>query len=259
MTTSSSLFHQNFEILKADTPDLIDAAHELRYQVYCQEKGYEDAERYPDRRESDEYDSHAVHSLIRHRHSGVYIGVVRLVLPHSGGADRPLPIEQHCGLDLEKSHPHLATLPRQAIGEISRFSVSKVYRRRIAEQGLIWGVCREGESYNANFHPHFNRRHLPLITLGLIAASLRMCEEYKIRHCYAAMEPTLLRLLQGVGIGFQPLGMPVDYHGMRVPAYYPVSERMPWVLNTRSELRGIYYGEQTQSQARYRHKQLVAV
>lgn len=258
MNKSSTLFHRNFEIVQANTPQLIDEAHQLRYQVYCAEKGYEDAERYPDQREYDEYDSRALHSLIRHRQSGMFIGVVRLVLPQFRGADEPLPIEQHCRLELEKSHPHLAALPRQAIGEISRFSVSKVYRRRVAEQGLIWGVCRDGEPDNTHFHPHFNRRHLPLITLGLIAAAFRMCKEHNIHYCYAAMEPTLLRLLQRIGISFQPLGMPVDYHGMRVPAYYPVSEMMPKVLRTHPELRDIY-DDGTPFQEPYRHRRLMAV
>lgn len=243
MNINSSLFHENFQIVRADTPELVDAAHQLRYQVYCEEKGYEDPSRFPDRREFDDYDSRAIHSLIRHRSSDMYIGVVRLVLPKDkGAADQPLPIEEHCGLQLDQSHPHLAELPRHSIGEISRFSVSKVFRRRVAEEGLIWGVCREGESYNADFHPQFNRRHLPMISLALIAACFRMCEEYRVDHLYAAMESTLLRLLRGVGVDFQPLGMPVEYHGMRVPAYYPIAEMRAKVLRTQAALREIYEG-----------------
>lgn len=242
MNISTRLFHQNFEIVRADTPELIDAAYRLRYQVYCDEKGYEDGGRYADRCERDEFDHRAVHSLVRHHASGLFIGVVRLVLPQCNGVAAPLPVEQHCQLDLETSHPRLAALPRATIGEISRFSVSKVYRRRVAEQGLIWGVCRDGEPGERVCHPRFDRRHLPLITLGLIAASFRMCEEHGVAHCYAAMEPTLLRLLQGTGIHFQPLGMPVEYRGMRVPAYYPVAELMPRVLRSIPELYGIYMG-----------------
>jgi len=245
------LFHQNFEIVRADTPELVDIAHQLRYQVYCQEKGFEEAGRFPDRRESDDYDRRAIHSLIRHRSSDIYIGVVRLVLPEVDGADQPLPMEQHCELDLAESHPHLAQLPHHTIGEIYRFSVSKVYRRRAAEEGLIWGVCREGESN----YTQFNRRHLPIITLGLIAASFRMCVEHQIHYCYAAMEPTLLRLLRGLGVSFQALGMPVEYHGKRVPAFYSVREMMPKVLGSHAGLRHIYYGPDEDSA----HGRLAAV
>ena len=207
-------FLENFEIISADTPALIDEAHKLRYQVYCEEKGYEDAAAYPDKREYDEYDSRSVHSLIRHCESGIYVGVVRLVLPECGGQYAPLPMERHCLPDVAATHPELAAVPRSRVGEISRFSVSKTFRRRIVEEGLIYGVadeCRE-------VHPHFDRRLLPHITLGLIAAFIRMCAKHGIHYCYAVMEPTLLRFLNRFGIQFATLGKAVDYHGLRVPA-----------------------------------------
>lgn len=220
----SKLFQQNFEIVQANSPELLDEAYRLRYQVYCEEKGYEDACCYPSGREVDEYDKRSVHSLIMHRASGIYVGVVRLILPKLSNSSLPLPIEKHCQLNLAKSHPYLARLPRQAIGEISRFSVSKVFRRRIAEHGLIWGVCREGESYNQGFFPSVERRHMPMITLGLIAAVIRMSAEHNIQYAYAAMEPTLLRLLKRFGISFQTLSIPVDYHGLRVPSFFSVND-----------------------------------
>ncbi|HHJ80825.1 MAG TPA: PEP-CTERM/exosortase system-associated acyltransferase, partial [Candidatus Tenderia electrophaga] len=149
MNMYSSLFQQNFEIVKAVTPELIDEAYKLRYQVYCEEKGYEDAGRCPDQREYDDYDCRSMHSLIKHKASGIYIGVVRLILPQCSSEGMPLPVEKFCNLNLSESHPHLASLAKQSIGEISRFSVSKVFRRRIAEQGLVWGIPREDECYNS--------------------------------------------------------------------------------------------------------------
>ena len=238
MNTFSNVFQQNFEIVKAVTPLLIDEAYRLRYQVYCEEKGYEDASRFPDQREYDAYDSHSVHCLVRHRFSGVYIGVARLVLPHPRKTGQLLPIEQHCQLNLAETHPHFAALPRQSLGEASRFSVSRVFRRRVTEEGLIWGISRESDSFNADFYPGLNRRHLPMISLGLIGGLFQMCVDHGIDYCYAAMEPALLRLLKGFGLNFQPLGMPVEYHGMRVPAIFPVNE-MHQVMRQRPELRDI--------------------
>lgn len=254
----SSLFQQNFEIVKAVTPELIDEAYKLRYQVYCEEKGYEDAERCPDQREFDEYDSRSMHSLIRHRSSGIYIGVVRLILPQCSTDDRPLPVEQFCKLNLSESHPHLASLPKQSIGEVSRFSVSKVFRRRIAEQGLVWGMSREDECYNSGISANLNRRHLPLISMGLIAAAFDMCTEHNIKYCYAAMEPTLLRLLKGIGINFQPLSMPVEYHGLRVPSFFPVKD-LKKVMLKRTELQDMINGSTTVFQGQGVFRQLAVV
>lgn len=230
MEPSNRVFLESFEIVRADTPALVDEAHKLRYQVYCEEKGFEDAASYPDGREYDEYDCRSVHSLIRHRHSGIYVGVVRLVLPHAKGVEAPLPMERYCQLDLEQTHPHLSLLPRAAVGEISRFSVSKMFRRRIAEAGQIHGFSSGDE-----LHPRFDRRLLPHITLGLIAAFIRMCAEHGIHYCYAVMEPTLLRFLERFGIQFTTLGDAVDHRGLRVPAFISAAN-LERVRHTRSDL-----------------------
>ncbi len=226
----NTAFLQNFEIVSADTPALIDEAHKLRYQVYCEEKGYEDAASYPDGREYDQYDERSVHSLICHRESSIYVGVVRLVLPECGRLQGPLPMERHCRLDLAKTHPQLNAVPRELIGEISRFSVSKMFRRRITEQGLIYGVSGGDESL-----PQFDRRLLPHITMGLIAAFIRMCAAHQIHYCYAVMEPTLLRFLNRFGIQFSTLGAAVDYHGLRVPTVITAGN-LEMVRRTRADL-----------------------
>ncbi len=231
-------FLQNFEIVSANTPMLIDEAYKLRYQVYCEEKGYEDAAAYPDGREYDEYDRRSVHSLICHRDSGIYVGVVRLILPECGGAYASLPMERHCQLDLAKTHPQLAAAPRSQVGEISRFSVSKVFRRRLVEEGLIYGVSGDGREV----HPNFDRRLLPHITLGLIAAFIRMCATHGIYYCYAVMESTLLRFLGRFGIQFSTLGETVDYHGLRVPAVITAGN-LENIRRTRADLWQLIGGD----------------
>ena len=215
-------FYECFEVVNANTPELIDEAYKLRYQVYCEEKGYEDAQQYPDGREFDEYDHRAAHSLIRHRESGLFVGVVRLVLPHRTDPSELLPTERHTSLD---AYPELARLPCHMIGEISRLSVSKTFRRRIADEGMIAGICQDTDSGTA-VHPRFDRRLLPHITLGLIAALVEMCNDHGIKYCYAVMEPTLLRLLGRFGIHFQTIGQPIDHRGLRVPSFFSGKDLM---------------------------------
>ncbi|MGH8603862.1 MAG: hypothetical protein ACREXR_14150, partial [Gammaproteobacteria bacterium] len=67
-------FEQYFEILRADTPDLLEQAFRLRYQVYCQEgllPGFDPLD-YPDGLERDVYDyeHRSLHCLLRHRPTG---------------------------------------------------------------------------------------------------------------------------------------------------------------------------------------------
>src|SRR5512134_3593348 len=75
-------FNEYFEVINADSPELLRDVFHLRYQVYCIEQrapGFE-ASKYPDEMESDEYDAHSSHILLRHRPSGEFVGTARLIL-----------------------------------------------------------------------------------------------------------------------------------------------------------------------------------
>jgi hypothetical protein len=39
---ASALYDRHFSVVPADTPELLDAVHALRYQVYCVEHPFED-------------------------------------------------------------------------------------------------------------------------------------------------------------------------------------------------------------------------
>src|SRR5579875_3363122 len=73
-----------FSTVLADSPGLLEAAHAMRFQVYCLERQFENAEEHPDGLEKDEYDSHAVQGVLFHRPTGAAIGSVRLILPQPG-------------------------------------------------------------------------------------------------------------------------------------------------------------------------------
>src|SRR5438105_11030928 len=87
-----SCYRQHFEVVRADTPSLLDEAYRLRYQVYCVENRYEDPDQQVNGRERDVYDDRSVHSLLIHRRSGVAAGTMRVILPGTVTQDLPLPI-----------------------------------------------------------------------------------------------------------------------------------------------------------------------
>ncbi|MGH7225707.1 MAG: GNAT family N-acyltransferase, partial [Gemmataceae bacterium] len=62
-------YGRHFDIVPADTPDLLGRAYRLRYQVYCVEHAFLDPADNPGGREIDEFDAHSVHSLLIHRGS----------------------------------------------------------------------------------------------------------------------------------------------------------------------------------------------
>ena len=59
-------FDTYFELITVCTQEQIQQAQRIRYQVYCVENPFENTDEYPDGLECDEFDSHAVHSLLIH-------------------------------------------------------------------------------------------------------------------------------------------------------------------------------------------------
>src|SRR5437588_3429764 len=86
-------YNEYFDIVRANSPALLDEAYRLRYQVYCLEHPFENAAEHSDGRERDEDDDRSVHSLLVHRQTGVFAGTVRAILPKEVQR-RPLPIHR---------------------------------------------------------------------------------------------------------------------------------------------------------------------
>jgi len=192
-------FEQRFRVMTADTPDLLERVYRLRYQVYCIENAFEDPGAFPDGLETDAYDAASAHSLMVDRHTGAAMGAVRIVLPRPGAVDRSFPVQQVCN-DRRLHDPNL--LPLERMGEVSRFCISKDFRRR---------------------------HQVGQAKLGLIRAAIAMTVANGLTHWAAAMEPWLLRLLRRLGIVFDPVGPPISYHGRRQPAMValrPMLERV---------------------------------
>jgi N-acyl-L-homoserine lactone synthetase len=115
------MFDERYEVVVACTHVTRRIHHQIRYQVYCVEQGYEDPAQYPNQEEHDAWDEHAVHFLVRERSSGEWIGAMRLIRPLDG----VLPIGMAAQL-------HQDSIPAEAQGsawELSRTCILSDYRR----------------------------------------------------------------------------------------------------------------------------------
>jgi len=186
------------------------------------EHPFEDAASFPDGMERDQFDSRSVHSLIRHLSSGATVAAVRLVLADRQNPQNRFPIEGHCSFAPEVDSSILLNFERTQIAEISRFAVSKQFRRRLGEAETSHGIAEQ----KATSGDLDERRLIPHITLGLFQAIVRMSAQHDIKLWYAVMELQLVRLLKRFGIHFKQIGEPVNYHGLRVPCIGPVDEVM---------------------------------
>ena len=200
----------------------------LRYKVYCQEWGFEKHEDNPKGMETDRYDSHSVHFSAK-INEGDIVGTIRLILDSPEG----FPIENNCDLEIRGDK-----IPRERLAEISRLAISRDCRRR-SEDKFIYGpdedrrsvgsydfkevTYRSGtarEMYASSRRgewPAYDRRWRHEILIGLCKAAYHESKRKGLTHWYAIMTKGLHYLLSRYGIEFQPIGGPVDYHGIRTP------------------------------------------
>jgi len=219
-------FNQYFEMVPAQSDELKNEVYKLRYKVYCIETGFEDPSLYSSGMEVDEFDDNSIHYLIRHRPSCLFAATTRVILPEQRN---PLPIEIHSTIDnLEP----LKNIQRNKLAEVSRFCVSKEFKRRKNEPGSLTGTGYESFGGISNDE----RRIFPHITIGLIACLIRISEEQGIHHWCAVMEPGLFRFLSTLGINFTGLGPVSEYHGKRMPGVIKVTDLLNSVLQKNPQL-----------------------
>ena len=214
-------FNEYFAVIPADTPQLLEEAFRLRYQVFCIEEHVPDFEaaKYPGGLETDVYDQRAVHSLLRHRPSGLYVGTVRLILPDPYDLKESFPIEQYTADCFDPKLIDLNKLPRAHTAEISRMVITRQF---LSRRGEYLGLHTTSD-YLARPDTS-GRRSFPRPILGLVRGVIRMSAEQGITHLYAGMGRSLNRLLGPFGLQLPAIGPVVDYHGPRRPHLGVVDE-----------------------------------
>ncbi len=212
-TAWNLVYRQQFDVVDANTPELLEEAHRLRFQVYCVENQYESPESNPEGLEADEFDSHSAHVLLRHRATDTFVGTVRLILPVRERLHESFAIQRVCTDPILQDS---SIFPVTRMGEISRFSVSKRFRRRLGDTAYP----RNEEIGDT---PSDQRRAIPNMTLGLMQGIFRISVRERLTHLCAEMEPSLLRLLAGLGMHFTPIGPLVEFHGKRQPCFMDIS------------------------------------
>jgi N-acyl amino acid synthase of PEP-CTERM/exosortase system len=209
-------FNTYFEMIPADTDELREEVYKLRYQVYCLEKGFlQDRE---DGVEHDEYDQYSSHYLIRHRASDCYMATTRLILPDRQHPEKLFPLEAYNQIEQTEL---IKNIRRNSLGEMSRFCVSKQFRRRANEKDII--ITNEA----LDSRPQKEKAESPNLTLALFACAIRMSSEHNIHHWYAIMEPTLRKVIAALGINFVQLGPAIPsehYYGLRAPYVIKVND-----------------------------------
>ncbi|MBL0059683.1 MAG: PEP-CTERM/exosortase system-associated acyltransferase [Elusimicrobia bacterium] len=194
-----------FRFLVATTPDLLDAVHRLRYQVYVEEYGYEKPEDHPAGLEKDAFDSRAIHMAALDG-QGRVVGTIRLILNSELG----LP-----ALQLVESHYQDKNPSSKKIVEVSRFALTRSLRGKAGEEGF-----RELDFYlrKLSVKPPATAEGLDnrvIVLLGLIHLMFTVMRAIHATDLYIMAERRLWLLLKHHKMKFRQVSPEIDYHGKR--------------------------------------------
>jgi len=209
--TLETIFFENFEIIPATSPRLLDEVFKIRFDVLCLDKVVETFEKnkYPQGLEMDEFDERSQHYLVYHKESDTYAATVRLI--YSGGNKEltTFPVIQAAGNKFDIKS--LSAMPTGEIAEISRLLIRKEFRTRLKKDVFTEGTYEDYKKL---------AREKRLVThpiIGLLTAIMRMSSQNGIKYWFAGMEPSLDKRLRQLGLHLSPLGPMMNFHGMRRP------------------------------------------
>lgn len=229
----STIFNSVFNVELAMSPEAINEVFEVRYQVYCIDRPFEDPDCFVDKREHDVYDPRSAHALIRHRMTRDSAATVRLVMAGDNPEDAEFPMEAPCLHRMDRrARNAFASAPREQVAEISRMAVSREFRRRLNEDESASGTS----DFVCYSDAENGKRAMPYISLGLFSAILQMSVRHGITHWMAVMEPAQLRLLKRFGVEFDHVGPVIEYHGRRRPAFTEAASLIDGIKRRRPDV-----------------------
>jgi len=198
------MFDDYFEVFLADTEEGKEKHFNLRYQVYCEEMGFEDKDAFPSEMEKDEWDNQSAHFIVRLKHTKQWVGAMRLV--HK--TEKPLPIQVHCDIDGTDDNT-------QSLAEVSRLCLLKQIRKNPHQSFAIPNDdIQETDKVKLFFsHSRINRS----IIWGLLRAATIYSKQNNIKNWYFLTSKALARVISKSGFIMNRVGEACYHRGERFP------------------------------------------
>lgn len=201
------MFDSKFETFLADTELARRLHYQVRYRVFCLDRGFEDPKKAIYDEERDHWDTQSRHFLVREKATGQWVATMRMILPEA----KPFPIQTLCNISFNDD----LSYRRDASCEISRLCMIKRYRGR---QNISHSFTDESAGADAeNLSEGVCRRAEPEIMLGLFRAGLAYSREKGLKQWYFLVTPALARMLARIGVCLKQLGPEIEHRGIRVP------------------------------------------
>jgi len=205
------MFDNHFEVFLADTRESKELHYSIRYQVYCEEMGFENKDDFPLEQEFDDHDQHSAHFIVRHKQTGQWVGAMRLIFQKG----QILPIQQYCTLQTEMVKKDV-----KRSAEISRLCVVKEVRRGFVEIDPPNGIEDENEAIKETNNIrllHDTKKINRKIIWGLLNAATEYCHSNKIENWYFITTAALAKVLRKGGFNMLNIGEPCYHNGERYP------------------------------------------
>ncbi len=226
-------FDNFFEVVLADTPESKEIHYNLRYQVYCEEMGFEDKARFPLKMEIDEWDSRAVHFLVRNRHSGLWLGALRIVYHNQFAFPFESKSAPTAALD---THDYLVS------AEISRLCVVKEARRFVPSDCSHSNIDHEPQIHAASNVRYLHKHHARSRSLmwGLLRAAVVYSAQQGLKHWYFLVTQPIAYCIQKEGFEMHQIGDAAEANGQRSPYKLEVANFLAnpmWLTDYKNEFR----------------------
>ena len=225
------IFDGRYEVFLADTLESKTLHYQLRYQVYCEETGWERKRQFLQKKlERDGVDDFSHHFLVWDHVCETWVGGVRLVeLPFSS-----LPISKYCSND----NPPPEFLGVGRCVEVSRLFVLPDFRCGRRQSPKVAGELAVGGERDKRGY-HFE------IMLGLIRAAREFGLNSGINSWYFLVEPSLARGIKRVGIDLHRCGPDVQHRGLRRPYSGEVDTCFDGVFSGQNEISAMFSKQDT--------------
>ncbi len=182
------MFDSRYRAFLADTDCSKEIHYQLRHQVYCLEKGFEEAGHFENGLEKDDFDGQAVHFIVQDQLTLEWVATLRIVLPEK----HKLPITEIVNGELSFD----MAANSGVVAEISRLSILSNYRHSTA--------FVSDHSY-------------PEILFGLIRAAKEYCDIKGVDKWLFLCRRSLKKIAARGGMDMQEIGKPINHRGARYP------------------------------------------
>jgi len=212
------MFDNHFEVFLADTKESKKIHYSIRYQVFCEEMGFENKDDFPLQMECDENDDKAVHFIVRDKFSGDWVCAMRLIPKQ----DTLLPIEMHC-----KINEKIEANDLFGAVELSRLCLVKDVRRGFNDIDPPHGISDDSEQPKETNKIKLMSARLKtkrMIIWGLIYAASVYCYKNKIHNWYFMTTSALVKVLRRGGLNLINIGESCQHNGERFPFKMDVVE-----------------------------------